>query len=108
MLVGQEEGPQPIDPASYYEAVKSVHYRSYFHYLYFNMVRWSYIQGMVVVPYVAMAPSIVAGLISLGLVRQIGHAFNQVAGNLQYLVRSWPQVVELMSVYKRLSEYERG
>jgi peptide/bleomycin uptake transporter len=53
-----------------------------------------------------MAPSIVAGLLTLGIVRQIGHAFTQVSRNLQYLVQSWPQIVELLSVHKRLREYD--
>jgi peptide/bleomycin uptake transporter len=90
-----------------YEEVRKVHYRSYFHYLYFNASRWSFLQGMVIVPYVVMAPSIVTGLLTLGLVRQIGHAFTQVSRNLQYLVQSWPQIVELLSVYKRLREYDK-
>jgi len=91
-----------------YRDVRNIHYKSYFHYMYFNMVRLSYLQGMVIIPYIAMAPSIVAGFITLGLVRQITHAFSQVSSNLQYLVRSWPQVVELMSVYKRLREFEKN
>jgi peptide/bleomycin uptake transporter len=90
-----------------YEQVRKVHYRSYFHYLYFNLTRYSYMQGMVIVPYVVMAPSIVAGLLTLGVVRQIGHSFTQVSSNLQYLVQSWPQIVELMSVHKRLKEYDK-
>ena len=89
-----------------YSNVRKVHYKSYFHYMYFNATRWSYLQGMVIVPYVVMAPSIVAGLLTLGVVRQIGHAFTQVSRNLQYLVMSWPQIVELISVHKRLKEYD--
>jgi len=89
-----------------YSNVRKIHYKSYFHYMYFNATRWSYLQGMVIVPYVVMAPSIVAGLLTLGIVRQIGHAFTQVSRNLQYLVMSWPQIVELISVHKRLKEYD--
>ena len=37
----------------------------YFHYLYFNTVKWSYFQGMVIVPYLALAPTIVTGAITL-------------------------------------------
>ena len=89
-----------------YSQVTMVHYKSYFHYLYFNATRFSYLQGMMIVPYVVMAPSIVAGFLTLGVVRQIGHSFTQVSSNLQYLIQSWPQIVELMSVYKRLKEYD--
>ena len=47
----------------------------YFHYLYFNAVKWSYLQGMVIVPYLALAPTIVTGAITLGFVQQIIRAF---------------------------------
>ena len=77
----------------------------YFHYLYFNAVKWSYLQGMVIVPYLALAPTIVTGAITLGFVQQIARAFNKVE-KLQYLVRSWPIIVELISVQRRLSEFE--
>ena len=39
-----------------YNRVRGIHYKSYFHYLYFNTVKWSYFQGMVIVPYLALAP----------------------------------------------------
>ncbi len=91
-----------------YQEVKSVHYRSYLHYFYFNAGRWSFLQFNVIVPYLIMAPSIVGGLLTLGMIQQIAGAFRAVAGNLQYLIRSWPQIVELLSVVKRLREYERN
>ena len=78
----------------------------YFHYLYFNAVKWSYLQGMVIVPYLALAPTIVTGAITLGFVQQIIRAFGRVETSLQYLVRSWPIIVELISVWKRLNEFE--
>ena len=61
---------------------------------------------MVIVPYVALAPTIVTGAITLGFVQQIARAFNKVENSLQYLVRSWSTIVELISVWKRLSEFE--
>ena len=61
---------------------------------------------MVIVPYLALAPTIVTGAITLGFVQQIIRAFGRVETSLQYLVRSWPIIVELISVWKRLSEFE--
>ena len=86
--------------------VRKIHFKMYFHYLYFNAVKWSYLQGMVIVPYLALAPTIVTGAITLGFVQQIARAFNKVENSLQYLVRSWPIIVELISVHRRLSEFE--
>ena len=89
-----------------YGNVRKIHFKMYFHYLYFNAVKWSYLQGMVIVPYVALAPTIVTGAITLGFVQQIARAFNKVENSLQYLVRSWPIIVELISVQRRLAEFE--
>ena len=55
---------------------------------------------------VVLAPTIVTGAITLGFVQQIIRAFGRVETSLQYLVRSWPIIVELISVWKRLREFE--
>jgi peptide/bleomycin uptake transporter len=37
---------------------------------------------------------------------QILNAFAQVRSSFQYLVNAWPQIVELISIYKRLRAFE--
>ena len=44
---------------SLYGNVRKIHFKMYFHYLYFNAVKWSYLQGMVIVPYLALALSLI-------------------------------------------------
>lgn len=92
---------------SLYDGVRKIHYKMYFHYLYFNAAKWSYLQGMVIVPYIALAPTIITGAVTLGFVQQISRAFGRVESSLQYLVRSWPIIVELISVRRRLAEFEK-
>ena len=109
-LVLGEDSNLRAAPASInqlYNKVRLIHYKSYFHYLYFNTVKWSYLQGMVIVPYIALAPTIVTGAITLGFVQQIARAFTKVETSLQYLVRNWSLIVEFISVWKRLSEFEK-
>jgi peptide/bleomycin uptake transporter len=53
-----------------------------------------------------LAPSIVAGTITLGLMNQILNALGQVRTSFQYLVNSWTTIVELISIYKRLRAFE--
>ncbi len=53
-----------------------------------------------------LAPTIVAGTITLGVMQQILNAFGQVRDSFQYLVRSWTTIVDLLSVYKRLRSFE--
>lgn len=97
----------PTVVSDLFSRVRKIHFKSYFHYAYFNLVRWSYFQGMVVVPYVALAPTIVSGAVTLGFIQQIVRAFDKVEKSMQYIVRSWPTIVELLSVYKRLREFEQ-
>ena len=52
------------------------------------------------------APTIVAGKITLGPLNQILSAFGQVRDSLQFLLKSWPTMIELLSVYKRLRSFE--
>ena len=88
--------------------VRKIHYKNYFRYLWFNIARISCLQANVLVAYIILAPSIVGGLITLGVMQQIIRAFNEVAESMTYIFRSWPAVIELISVYKRLREFEKA
>ena len=88
-------------------AVRRNNFVLYAHYLYFDLVRWSYLQFAVVVPYMALGPSLIAGALSLGVLQQVVRAFGKVQDAFQFLVQSWTTIVELMSIYKRLREFER-
>ena len=108
LVLGEDDSDRatPNTINQLYSRVRLIHYKSYFHYLYFNAVKWSYLQGMVIVPYIALAPTIVTGGITLGFVQQIARAFSKVETSLQYLVRNWHLIVEFISVWKRLKEFE--
>jgi peptide/bleomycin uptake transporter len=108
LVLGEDDSNKanPVAINELYNKVRLIHYKSYFHYLYFNAVKWSYLQAMVIVPYIALAPTIVTGAITLGFVQQIARAFSKVETSLQYLVRNWHLIVEFISVWKRLSEFE--
>ena len=101
-----EQRMQPPTVERLFGGVRQIHFKSYAHYLYFNACKWSYLQGMVIVPYIALAPTIVAGIVTLGFVQQITRAFGKVAESLQFIVRSWGSIIELISVVKRLREFE--
>jgi peptide/bleomycin uptake transporter len=60
----------------------------------------------VLIPYIALAPSIVAGGLTLGVMQQVIRAFGRVEQSFQYLVRSWTTIVSLISIYKRLRAFE--
>ena len=108
LVVAEDDGttrPKSLDEM--FDGVRNIHFKSYINYLYFNIGRLAYLQANVLVAYIFLAPAIVAGLMTLGVMQQIIRAFGRVEGSLQYLFKSWPTIIELASVYKRLREFER-
>jgi len=98
---------QPLTVLDLFAAVRQNYFRLYFHYVYFNLARIFYFQADVIFPLLILIPSIVAGKLTLGLFQQILNAFNKIRSSFQYLVSSWPTIIELLSIYKRLRAFER-
>ena len=97
---------RPKNIEELFEDVRSIHFFSFIRYLYFNVGRMAYMQANVLSAYVFLAPAIVAGVVTLGVMQQIIRAFGRVEGSMQYLLRAWPTIIELASVYRRLREFE--
>lgn len=97
---------KPMTVQQLFDDVRRNYFRLYFHYLYFNIARIFYLQINNIFSILILAPSIIAGKISLGALNQISGAFGQVTSSFQYLVSSWPTIVELLSIYKRLRAFE--
>jgi peptide/bleomycin uptake transporter len=100
------ERAQPLSTSELFAAVRQNYFRLFFHYMYFNIGRFLYLQTDNIFPYIVLAPTIVAGKITLGAMNRILHAFGEVRSSLQYLVNSWTTIVELISIYKRLRAFE--
>jgi peptide/bleomycin uptake transporter len=97
---------QPPTVAELFTDVRKNYFRLYFNYMYFNVGRIVYLQTDNIFPYIVLAPTIVAGKITLGAMNQILNAFGQVRSSFQFLVNSWTTIVELLSIYKRLRAFE--
>ena len=109
LVLGEDDPARAAPPtaASLFQDVRRNYFRLFFHYLYFDVVKWSYLQVSVLVPLVALGPTVVAGAITLGVMQQIARAFDKVLESFQFLVLNWSTVVEQISVYKRLRAFER-
>lgn len=108
-LVYGEDDPARAAPAALSELftrVRSNYFRRYLNYLYFGLVRHSYLQISVIIAYIAMAPAVSAAAITLGVMQQVARAFAQVQSSFQFLVNSWGTIVEWLSIYKRLKAFE--
>ena len=96
----------PLTLQELFSRVRWNYFRLYFHYAYFNMVRIWYLQLDNIYGLFILFPSIAAGAITLGLMMQILNVFGKVRESFQYLILSWPTIIELMSIYKRLKAFE--
>ena len=107
LVIAEDDGSiRPKTINELFDDVRSIHFLSYLRYLYFNIGRIAYLQANVLSAYVFLAPAIVAGAVTLGVMQQIIRAFGRVEGSMQYILKAWPTIIELASVYKRLREFE--
>ncbi|NKC12594.1 MAG: peptide antibiotic transporter SbmA [Gammaproteobacteria bacterium] len=108
LVLGEDDaaraGPETLHEL--FSRVRKNYFRLYLHYMYFDVAKWSYLQSTVILPYIALAPSIVAAAFTLGVLQQIVRAFGRVEDSFQFLVHSWKTIVRLMSIYKRLKAFE--
>jgi peptide/bleomycin uptake transporter len=108
-LVLGEDDPARAEPPTLsvlFGDIRTNYFRLYLNFMYFNVGRIVYLQSDAIFPYLLLAPTIVAGKITLGAMNQILNAFTQVRTSFQYLVNSWSTIVELISVYQRLRGFE--
>ena len=97
----------PTSVVSLFSDVRRNYFRLFFHYMYFDVAKWSYLQFTVIIPFVVLAPTILSGAITYGVLSRISSAFSQVENSFQFLVNSWTTIIELISVYKRLRAFEK-
>ena len=107
LVIAEDDGAiRPRTINELFDGVRNIHFLSYLRYLYFDVGRFAYLQANVLSAYVFLAPAIVAGVVTLGVMQQIIRAFGRVEGSMQYILKAWPTIIELASVYKRLREFE--
>jgi peptide/bleomycin uptake transporter len=97
---------QPPTLRELFANVRKNYFILYFNYVYFDVTRYLYLQTDNIFATLILIPTLVVGKITFGLFQQIVSAFTQVSNSFQYLVNSWPTIVELISIYKRLRAFE--
>jgi peptide/bleomycin uptake transporter len=108
LVLGEDDAAR-ADPQTLNELFVNIrrnYFRLYLNFLYFNVGRYIYLQTDAVFAYILLAPTIISGTITLGVMNQIIRAFGQVRTSFQYLITSWSTIVDLISIYKRLRAFE--
>ncbi|MEJ0012154.1 MAG: peptide antibiotic transporter SbmA [Bauldia sp.] len=108
LVYGEDDAAraQPPTLAELFSAVRRSYFTLYFHYVYFDVVRYLYLQTDNVFATLLLVPTVAAGKITFGIYQQVLTAFSQVTSSFQYLVNSWGTIIELISIYKRLKAFE--
>lgn len=108
-LVFGEDDPGKASPPEIkvlYEAVRRNYFRLFFHYLYFGVFRFGYLQFSNFLTLIALGPTIISGAITFGFFQQVSNAFGRVEGALQFIANAWPTIIDLISIHKRLIAFE--
>jgi peptide/bleomycin uptake transporter len=80
--------------------------RLFMHHGYFDLWINLYDQFVSVVPYLVMGPSVFVGIITLGMLQQVVHAFEKVHTSLSLFLHNWTVITEFRSIRLRLREFE--
>jgi len=108
-LVYGEDHDDRAEPATLtelFEGVRRNYFRLYFNYMYFNVAKYAYLQGTNFVPWFVLGPTVIVGAITFGVFQQINQAFDQVDRSFRFFASSWSDIVEMISIYKRLRAFE--
>lgn len=110
LVMGEDhkDRAQPITLIELFGFVRKNYFRLYLEYTYFNVIRITYLQIGNLIPLFAIGPTVVSAGITLGVFNQILNAFGRVENSFQFLINSWPRIIELMSIQKRLAAFERA
>lgn len=108
LVLGEDDATRMSPPTAkdLFDNVRKNYFRLYFHYLYFDVTRYLYLQADVIFLLLLLSPSIAGATITFGIFQQINQAFDKVSSSFLYLFRAWPSMIELLSVYKRLRAFE--
>ena len=106
-----EDNKQFADLPSFIElftGLRTNYFRLFLHSSYFRLWEYFFYQSLIIIDFVLIAPGILVGLVTLGVLNQVSHAFSNVSQSFSYLIRHWVTITSLLSVIKRLREFERN
>ena len=109
LVLGEDDKVNYAKPETLWElflGIRFNYHRLYLHYSYFNVWVHTYDQVMILAPYLLMGPGLFTGMASLGVMMQVGNAFQKVHGGFALFLHNWTTITELRSIWKRLKEFE--
>lgn len=100
-----EEGRQQVKDngaSGLFWALRKGYLKYYFHTLYFEACKGSFLQIGVIVPYFILIPNLLAGAITFGVFQQITYVYTRVTTALQVPINSSKEIIEVIAIFKRL------
>ena len=108
-LVYAEDDKQYADTPTLLEMLTGLrfnYFRLFLHYSYFSLWQNFFFQFVIIVDLLVIGPAVIYGIVLLGTLHMVSHAFNSVSDSLSYFTDNWATVTELLSIIKRLREFE--
>lgn len=88
-----------------FTGIKTNYSKLFKHYSYFDAWAAIYEQLMGIAPYLVIGKELFTGVITLGVLMQVGNAFSKVYEGFSVFLQNWTTITELRSIYKRLHEF---
>ena len=82
------------------------YFRLYLNYSYFSLWQNFFFQFVVIADLLVIGPGVIYGILLMGILNRVAHAFSSVSDSLSYFTENWATVTELLSIIKRLREFE--
>ncbi|WP_448217834.1 SbmA/BacA-like family transporter [Endozoicomonas sp. 2B-B] len=82
------------------------YFRLFLNHSYFSLWQNFFFQFVSIADLMVIGPGVIYGIILMGTLNRVSHAFSSVSDSLSYFTENWANVTELLSIVKRLREFE--
>lgn len=87
--------------------LKTSYYSLYGEYKWYALWEQSYFQISVVIPFIASAEQFFFGVMTLGILMQVGNAFGKCHRAFSWFIDRWSMIAEVRSVMQRIDEFNK-
>lgn len=89
-----------------YNLIQKCYYKICQKYFFTNCIKELYIKFNYIMPYFVLTPTILSGLITLGIIKQIISAVSEVNDALACLIYAYQEIIEIIAIHLRLKEVD--
>jgi peptide/bleomycin uptake transporter len=109
-LTGQEDNiiEDPKETPTLFKSVKNSYLVLFYHQMYFEACKGSFLQISSLAPYVVLMPTLLTGVITFGVFQQITYTYTRVAAALELPISSSNEIIQVIAEYRRLRPLDQA